>query len=126
MKRSWIGAGMLVVILAAALLVTWGMDRCHDPIARDLDSAAKYALSGDWDQAKALAKNADEVWKNNRNFSACFADHGPMEEIDADFAQLEVYAHSREEVAFAATAAALSQKVQAMGEAHGLVWWNVL
>lgn len=126
MKRSWIGAGLLALLLASAALVTWGMDRVHEPIARELDSAAEFALSGNWDQAEALAKKADAAWQESRNFSACFADHGPMEEIDGDFAQLEVYANAREGVAFAAAAAQLSQKVQAMGDAHGLVWWNVL
>lgn len=126
MKRSWIGAALLAVLLIAAGCVTWAMGRIHEPISRDLDSAAEYALAEDWHLAEAFAQNADAAWRSSRSFSACFADHGPMEEIDGDFAQLEIYAKSREEVAFAAAASQLAKKVQAIGEAHGLLWWNVL
>ena len=58
-------------------------------------------------------------------WGTCFADHTPMEEIDALFAQVEVYAAAREETDFAAGCAALSRKVEAMGLAHGASWWNL-
>ena len=48
-----------------------------------------------------------------------------MEEIDALFAEVEVYAAAREETDFAAGCAALSRKVEAMGQAHGASWWNL-
>lgn len=126
MKRSWIGAALLAVLLIAGGCVTWAMGNIHSPISRELESAAQYALEEDWTQAEALEKNANTAWQKSRDFSACFADHDPMEEIDEAFAQLEVYARCREEVAFAAEAAQLARKVQAMGEAHGLLWWNIL
>ena len=48
-----------------------------------------------------------------------------MEEIDALFAEVEVYAAAREETDFAAGCAALSRKVEAMGQAHGASWWKL-
>lgn len=125
MKRSWIGLGLLLTILAASLLVTWAMARIHDPIAEDLLSAGNCALSGDWKTAEQLSQTAEDNWENHETFRACFADHGPMEEIDACFAQLEVYAARREETAFAASCGEIARKVQAIGEAHGLVWKNL-
>ena len=38
---------------------------------------------------------------------------------------LPVYAAAREETDFAAGCAALSRKVEAMGQAHGASWWNL-
>ena len=52
--------------------------------------------------------------------------HTPMEEIDALFAQVEVYAAAREEAEFAAGCAELSRRMEAMANAHGAQWWNVL
>lgn len=125
MKRSWIGLGLLLAALAASLLVTWSMDRIHGPIARELETAADYALAGDWDRAAALASGAGTEWKKWAHFRGCFADHGPMEEIEANFAELEVYSIAREKTDFAASCGEIARKVKAMGEAHGLVWWNL-
>lgn len=126
MRRSWIGLVMLLVLLAAALLVTWAMDRIHEPIAQELEQAVDYALNGEWNKARTLAADAGAAWKKWAHFRGCFADHSPMEEVDADFARLEAYSAAGEESDFAASCAELARKVKAMGEAHGLSWWNVL
>ena len=125
MKRSWFGFGLLLVLLGAGLLVTWAMERIHEPVARDLITAGEYALSGDWAEAERLSRKAEKSWEKNELFRACFADHGPMEEIDACFAQLEVFCRMKEETAFAAACGETARKAEAMGEAHGLKWENV-
>jgi len=126
MKRSWMGAGLLLVLLAAGLLVTYIMGKIHEPVARDLTAAGEHALAGDWDRAKELCQKAADSWEETALLRSCFADHGPMEEIDACFAQLKIYARMKEETAFAAACAETARKAKAMGEAHGLVWENVL
>ena len=126
MKRSWIGFGLLLVLLVIGLLVTWGMDRLHDPIARELEQAASHGLKEDWSKAIPAAADAKTRWEKGCHFAACFADHTPMEEIDALFAQMEIYAAAEENTDFAAACAELARKVEAMGEAHGLKWWNFL
>ena len=90
MKRSWIGFILLLVLLAGGIAATWGMAKCHEPIARDLENAAKTALQGDMAQGEALMLQAREAWGRSRHLGACFADHTPMEEIDALFAEVEV------------------------------------
>lgn len=125
MKRSWIGCGMLVALLAVSLAVTWGMDRIHEPIARKLEDAADCALAGEWERAEALALDAGADWKKWTHFRGCFADHSPMEEIEANFAELEVYTAARETVSFAASCGQIARQVEAMGQAHGLTWWNL-
>ena len=109
MKRSWIGFVLLLVLLAGGIAATWGMAKCHEPIARDLENAAKTALQGDMAQGEVLMLQAREAWGRSRHLGACFADHTPMEEIDALFAEVEVYAAAREETDFAAGCAALSR-----------------
>lgn len=124
MKRSWLGAGLLAVLLGLSLLVTWAMGCIHDPIARDLSTAGEYALTGNWEQAEALSRRAADSWEQHEVFRACFADHNPMEEIDACFAQLKIYGRMKEETAFAAACGETARKVSAMGEAHKLILHN--
>lgn len=124
MKRSWIGGGLLLLLLVCGILVTFAMGRIHDPIARDLITAGELALAGDWDRARELSRQAEDRWEQKEVFRACFADHNPMEEVDACFAQLEIYGRMEEETAFAASCGETARKVQAMGEAHKLMWHN--
>lgn len=124
MKRSWIGAGMLLALLITGLLVTWAMNTIHQPIAADLDAAGSAALIGDWDRALELSRRAEESWESCTVFRACFADHEPMEQIDSDFARLEIYSNARRQADFAAACRETARNVTAMGEAHKLLLHN--
>lgn len=124
MKRSWIGGGILAVLLVVSLLTGWGMSQLHGPIARELDQAAVWAQKNDWPQAQALAQSARDRWDRGRNLAACVADHTPMEEIDNLFAQLSQYAQGDERTEFAAICAELACRTRAMAQAHGLTWWS--
>lgn len=125
MKRSIFGISLLVVLLILSLGVTWLMARIHEPIAKELEQAAELISDGDWAGATALAEKARKSWEQVEPLSACFADHGPMEEINQEFAQLEVYGFSREPMAFAAVCGSLAEKMQAMSDAHSLQWRNL-
>ena len=54
------------------------------------------------------------------------ADHGPLEEIDSLFAQVQIYADTGKTADFAAYCTRLAKLVTAVGEAHGLTWQNLL
>ncbi len=124
MKRCWMGFFLLVFLIGAGLTVSWAMAKLHDPMEQDLNRAAQSALAGDWEEAARLSERAKKTWEDWTHFRACFADHTPVEEIDAALAALEIYETARDEGAFAAQSASLARKIAAVGEAHGLVWWN--
>lgn len=126
MKRSWIGLFLLLVLLAASIASTWAMSRIHEPIEKDLKQAAECAMLGDWVNANRFFRKAGADWKKWEHFRSCFADHNPVEEIDAGMEALEVYCYAQEDVAFAAACRDLARQVAAVGEAHELVWWNLL
>ena len=125
MKRSWIGLGLLLILLGVSLLSAALMERLHKPIALELEQAARYALEGDWTHADAQSRLALNQWDTWAHFRGCLADHGPMEEIESGIASLKVYRQVRDEVSFAAGCMELARQVEAMGQAHGLVWWNL-
>ena len=126
MKRCWFGAGLLIVLLAASLSVTWGMYKIHEPIAADLNQAAERAELGDWRNAENFSRRAEENWNKWEHFRACFADHTPTEEVGAELAAMDTARQERETTDFAASCARAAKMVQAVGDAHALCWWNLL
>ena len=126
MKRSWMGFALLVVLLLGSVLVTRQMDRIHRPIEGQLQQAAGKALEGNWEEARDLFLDAEKSWKTWEHFRSCFADHNPVEEIDGDFQMLQVMGLGGDRLAFAGGCRELARKVAAVGEAHELVWWNLL
>ena len=126
MKQSWIGLGILILLLGSSLLVTWTMDRLHTPVAENLDQAAECALLGDWVNADRFFRQARQGWEKWKGLRSCFADHTPLEEIQCAFDLLAVYGLFQEDAAFSAECRAQARRVEAVGEAHGLNWWNVL
>ena len=126
MKRSWIGFALLVLLLGLSILVTVVMTRIHEPIEACLLQAADFARQENWLRAQQYFREAEAGWTKWNHIRACFADHNPVEEIDAAFAMLRVYGTAREELAFAGGCSDLAKKVAAVGEAHAFVWWNLL
>lgn len=126
MKRCWFGLGLLVVILAISLGVTWGMGEIHRPIAADLRQAAECVELGDWHNAETFSRRAEESWEKWTHFRACFADHTPTEAVGEELAAMAANRQEREAAEFAASCARAAEMVQAVGDAHALLWWNLL
>lgn len=126
MKRGWIGFVLLVVLLLGGCLSTWQMVRWHSPLEERMEQAAQRALSSDWDGAMTLSQRVKRDWEEHWHAAAAFADHGPMEQIDALFARLEVYEQERVALAYAVLCRELARELAAMGDAHIPNWWNLL
>lgn len=109
MKRLWVGILLLLVLLAGTLTVTVAMDRIYVPMVEALEA-------GDLEAA-------EERYGRWRQLTAAFADHGPMEEMDALFARAEVCGDEQERRALCAE---LAQRAKAMSNAHSPTWWNLL
>ncbi len=125
-RRFWLGVALLAVLLVLGLLTTWYMAGANEPVALQLEQAAQAALEGDLQEGVALTRAARDQWERHRSIAAVAADHEPMEEIDSLFAQVEAYGRAGAVPEFAAYCARLSKLVEAVGEAHGLTWWNLL
>ncbi len=126
MKRFYFGLALLLALLAAGIGTTLGILRGHEPVVTELALGSKAALLEDWSQAGQRIERAQSRWEQYWKFSASLADHGPMEEIDGLFAQLEVYLDVRDPVLVAAACAELSRQVEAISDAHELNWWSLL
>jgi len=126
MKRSWMGAGLLLLLLAGGLMATRTMGRIHDPIARDLTAAGENALGGNWEEALVLFQRASDSWQRSEVLRDCLSDHTPMEQIDSDFTVLKIYGRIRDGTAFATLCSATAERVTALGQAQKLLLHNFL
>lgn len=126
MKRMWIGVALLAVLLVSGLLAAEFMEKAHGPIASDLEQAADAALEGSWGRAEALTARARKSWDKHRFLTAAFADHGPMEEIEAQLAKIETFAAERNRIDFCAGCAYLARILEALGESHSLNFRNLM
>lgn len=126
MKRFWIGITVLAVLLASGWAVAFFMERCHTPISKELAQASQIAVSGQLKQAAKIADNAKTQWLSCRDFTAAFADHDVLEEMDALFAEIDVYAVTGNSISFSAACAHLSELAKAVAESHHPKWQNLL
>ena len=125
-RRFWYGLGVLLVMLGLGLWTARAIENRQQPISKTLERAAQVALEGDIEQGAVLVSHAKEAWGQARGLTATAADHGPMEEIESLFAQIQIYAQAGEQTDFSAYCTRLAQLVAAVGEAHKLSWQNLL
>lgn len=126
MARGWFGLGILIVFLLSGFVTGAAMDNAHTPTEKLLAQAAEKTLKGDFEEGVALASEAKSRWDKHWDATATVADHSPMEEVDALFAEMMIYAKTEEEPHFAACCRELSQRIQAFADAHRFSWWNIL
>ena len=126
MARGWLGVGILIFFLVLGFATTSVMDDAHTTTEKMLSLAAEKVLAGDFQGAVTLGFEAKSRWEKHWNGTATVADHAPMDDVDALFAEMEIYAKTQEIPHFAAVCKELSQRIQAVAEAHRFKWWNIL
>lgn len=124
--RGWLGAGILAAFLIMGMLGASAMDKAHLPTEELLQQAAEKSLAGQFQHAVSLGMEAKSRWDSLWNATAIVADHSPMDDVDALFAEMEIYAKTEEVPHFAACCEELARRVQAVTGAHRFSWWNIL
>ena len=126
MVRGWLGAGILAAFLILGLVLSGVTDKVQLPTGELLEQAAEKTLGGDFEEGIALGMEARSRWEQQWKLTAAIADHSPMDDVDALFAEMEVYARTGEAPHFAACCKELAQRLEAIADAHRFSWWNVL
>ena len=125
MKRMWIGAALLAVLLAAGLLVGEVMENQTAPGAEKLRQAAQYARTAQWEPAENLADAVRADWEQTRWLAEILATHENLEQIEISFQQLDAYVGA-DPVAYSALCDSLASQLEALGKAHGCSLGNLL
>lgn len=126
MKRCRFGAGLLIGILVIGLLATFWTGRRCDRLAREIQLAGEAAVALDWEAAEALTRKVYGHWKTAWPLFAALTDHAPMEQIDALFVRLDIYARAEDHLSYSVICARLSREIDAIAEAQIPSWWNLL
>lgn len=126
MKRLWFGVGLLTVILVLGILLSGVMERSNKECSALLYRAAESVLTEDWENAGSLLSASREKWQKNWAVTASLADHQPMDEIDALFAELEIYRACQDAANFGGSSAHLASLLEAMSHSHKFTLWNFL
>ena len=126
MKRIWIGIILLAFLMGAGLWISNFMHQAHTPIAQDIRRAGNFALEERWSTAQAFSKRGQARWEKKRPVTAAIADHEPMDEIDALFAQLKTYGKTRDPEAYSAVCDHLGSLLEALSQGHRCKWWNLM
>lgn len=126
MKRFWLGVAILTLLLSFGIAATLGADRVCNPVVSALEAAATAIQEENWEQADLCTKQARQRWEQYRSALAALSDHTPMEEVDAQFRALEIYARQKDQIRFADCCARLSSLTGAIAEAQSIIWWNLL
>lgn len=126
MKRLWFGVGLLAVIVVLGILLSSVMERSNRECSELLYQAADRAMADDWENARILTDSAREKWQKNWAVTASLADHQPMDDIDALFAELEIYLRAADPMNFSGTGAKLASLLDALSQSHQLKLWNLL
>ncbi len=126
MKRLWLGIFILAALAALGIWATVGISHICQPLSDSLNQAADRVQEGQWELALALSQDARQQWEQWQKLTASVTNHQPMEEVDALFGALEVYARQRDALRFADCCARLSAVTSAIAEAQAIYWWNIL
>ena len=118
MKRVWIGAGLLAVLVALGLLAGWAMEGWLTPGAGKLERAGDLALEGRWEEAEELVEEVEENWEDRRWLVTALTDHEIIEGIDAALAELDAYGRTWDADAYNALCQVLARRIEAAGQAH--------
>lgn len=126
MKQLWFGIGLLVLLLVGGIFSSFFIQQTQSPISAQLDRAADAGFLEKWEEAQQRFSSAQTRWEKHKKVLAAIADHGPMEEIDCLFEELEFYIRAEESAMFAGLCSRLSQLFRSLAESNLLSWWNLL
>lgn len=123
MKRVWMGAGLLAVLLGVGLLAGFAMEGL-DAGAGKLERLGALSLAGAWEEAEELLEEVEDDWEDRRWLMTALADHEVIEDMETALAQLEAYIAQRDGAACHALCSALAKKMEAVGKANSLTLEN--
>lgn len=126
MSRTAFGIALLAVLLAGGIASAVGLTGHNSAISAQLNAAADQAMAGDLSGAMDTAQVAQEDWEKGWKISAAFTDHNPLEQINIGFDRLHLHGEARDPVAYALVCRELAGQIEALGDAHGTQWWNIL
>mgnify|MGYP001179112274 FL=1 len=126
MKRLYIAAGLLLLMLAGCLLNAWYTQQLTDEMIQDLQQAQQAAREENWEQAESLTRQVYEQWNRRHFYLHVVMRHSDTDQILRSFRSVLQYLEIREMDQYAAANADLMTQLELLGEMEQASLVNVL
>lgn len=126
MKRLWIAAGLLVVLLGASLANAWYAQTLTGDMAEQLRRAQSLAEGEDWTQAEAVTRQVYEDWQGRHFYFHTLMRHSDTDQILRAFRQVLEYLRLQEPDQYNAANADLIAQLELLAEMEQAAVVNVL
>lgn len=126
MKHLYISLGILITVLLGSLWGLFAMGKSLGETERLLEAAWDDCQEGSFEAAQASAQAARERWKEDYGLTASLVDHGPLDEVNHTFAQMEACAQLQEWDEFAQACNTLLTMVRDISAREQPLYYNIL
>jgi len=126
MKRAWIAACLLLIILAGTLAHSVYLTGFTQELSGLLEKAEDYAESGDWATASDYNQKAHRLWEERGVYLHLLLRHEDTDEIYMSFHEVEEFLECQEAGEYSAANAKLIAQLFLLSEAEQLNLKNVL
>ncbi len=126
MKRLWIAAGLLVLLLAASLTNAWYAQKLTGNMGERLRQAQTLTGQGNWDRAEALTRQVYEDWQDHHFYFHTLMRHSDTDQVLRAFRQVLEYLRLQEPDQYNAANADLVAQLELLAEMEQATVVNVL
>ena len=126
MKRLWIAAALLVLLLGASLANGWYAEKITGAMRESLDQAQHLAEEGNWNRAEALTRQAYEDWLNRHFYFHTTMRHSDTDQVLRGFRSVLEYIRLQEPDQYNAANADLMAQLELLAEMEQPAIANVL
>ncbi|NBI08504.1 DUF4363 family protein [Colidextribacter sp. OB.20] len=126
MKRLWIAAGLLVLLLGASLVNAWYAQSLTGEMADRLRQAQALAEQDNWVLAEAVTRQVYEDWQSHHFYFHTLMRHGDTDQVLRAFRQVLEYLPLREPDQYNAANADLTAQLELLAEMEQATVVNVL
>ncbi len=114
MKRELAAAGLLLLLILAAVWNIRRADFLTGQIGRNLERSEQAAERGDFTLAQTAAENALTLWRNERGYTSVFLRHPDLDAVADAFFDLEELLLQQDREALAAGYARLRYHLETL------------
>ena len=126
MKRLWIAAALLTLLLALTLGNAWYSHTLTQSLSQPLVEAQQLARQQQWEQARQLTRQAYDSWNAHHTYLHCVLRHSDTDQILRSFRCVMQYLDLEEMDQYAAANADLISQLELLSEMEQASLVNVL
>ena len=126
MRRLWLAAGLLVLLLAASLTNGWYAQKLTGGMREDLRQAQLLASQENWSRAEAMTRQVYEDWQSHHFYFHTLMRHSDTDQVLRAFRQVLEYLRLQEPDQYNAANADLMAQLELLAEMEQATVVNVL